>query len=63
MERMLSSEEVNVLTEVIREYLSDLRMEIAGTDDYDYRKGLKHKEDILQSVISRLEPGSSPQVN
>ena len=33
-----------MLREVLENYLSDLRMEIADTDSMDFREGLKHRK-------------------
>ena len=50
----LSSDEAEMLREVLASYLSDLRMEIADTDQKDFRDGLKAKEDLLKGLIDRL---------
>jgi hypothetical protein len=50
----LSTTELETLTEVCEEALSDLRMEIAGTDAMDFRERLKQKEVLLRSVLGRL---------
>ncbi len=52
----LSDEEVEELQSILRNYLSDLRMEIAGTDNWDFREGLKRREMLLDRVLERLEP-------
>lgn len=51
----LSAEELEVLTDVLSTYLSNLRYEIADTDDYDFRTGLKAKETILNGILAALE--------
>ena len=38
----LTNEEAEDLKEVLTNYVSDLRMEIADTDQYDFREGLKN---------------------
>lgn len=48
-------EEMSLLEQVAREYLSELRAEIAATDQYDFRQGLKKKEELLQAIIAKLE--------
>lgn len=48
-------EEMRLLEQVAREYLSELRAEIAATDQYDFRQGLKKKEELLQAIIAKLE--------
>ena len=50
----LTDEEATHLKEVLTSYVSDLRMEIADTDKYEFREGLKQRERILIDVIGRL---------
>jgi len=52
--------EQKVLTEVLKEYLTDLRTEILDSDDEKYRKGLEEKEEILRGVLANLE--SAPAI-
>jgi hypothetical protein len=53
----LSDMEEKVLGEVFESYLSDLRMEIAGTDRAEYRDGLKEKKDLLMSLMEKMKAG------
>jgi len=55
MQLNLSTEEREVLADVLSSYLSNLRYEIADTDDYDYRTGLKEKETVLNRIAAALE--------
>jgi hypothetical protein len=50
----LSENEAGVLLEVLEHDLSDLRMEIAGTDRLDYRNMLREKKWVIRDVIARL---------
>jgi len=50
----LTPEEAETLRAILEGCLSDLRMEIAGTDSADYREGLKWKEMLLDKVIAQL---------
>jgi hypothetical protein len=50
----LSADEAKVLTDVLSNYVSDLRMEIADTDSKDYREKLKKKEELLKNLVTRL---------
>lgn len=50
----LTNEEVEDLKDVLTSYVSDLRMEIADTDKFDFREGLKKKEKFLKDLIGRL---------
>lgn len=50
----LTAAEAEMLNEVLTSYLSDLRMEIADTDNMDFREGLKKKEEFLKRVIQEL---------
>ena len=50
----LSEEETETLKEVLESYLSDLRMEIADTDNYDFREMLKARKALLIRVVKAL---------
>lgn len=52
----LTPEERGHLAEALESYLSDLRMEIADTDSYDFRQGLKRRKETLQKVLGALAP-------
>ena len=54
MQLNLTAAEAEMLNEVLTSYLSDLRMEIADTDNMDFREGLKKKEEFLKRVIQEL---------
>jgi len=50
----LNEEELIVLRDVLESYLSDLRMEIADTDSFDFRKELKQKEERLKGILDKI---------
>jgi len=47
----LTDEEREVLVQLLEESLSDLRMEIADTDLYDYREMLKRRKAAIVKVL------------
>ena len=49
-----SEEELKMFKEILENYLSDLRMEIADTDQKDFRESLKKKENFLNELLSLL---------
>lgn len=49
------NKEQEVLTDVLKEYLTDLRSEIQFTDSGEYRNGLKEKEKVLLGILAKLE--------
>jgi len=51
----LSPEEAVVLDGVLSEFLIELRGEIAGTESYEWREGLKYKESLLRGLQAELE--------
>ena len=55
MNFVLANGEPELLLRILHQYLSDLRMEIADTDDYDFRQGLKADEEHIKDMIARLE--------
>jgi hypothetical protein len=50
----LSSEESDALRAALESALSDLRMEVADTEDQTFREALKAREKALRSVLDRL---------
>jgi hypothetical protein len=50
----LSKEEKDTLIDVLGNYLSDLRMQIADTDSSFFREELKAKKMILVGILDRL---------
>lgn len=50
-----SHEEAGELLEILRSYLSDLRLEIGDTKKQAYREELKKREVFIKKIIERLE--------
>jgi hypothetical protein len=50
----LAPDDARLLAEVLESYLSDLRMEIAGTDSVSFRDNLKKTESFLKGLLTRL---------
>ena len=50
----LQDEEAKTLHEILSDDLSDLRMEIAGTENKRYRDELKRREDFLNRVLVKI---------
>lgn len=50
----LTSEQTQMLREILADYLSDLRMEIADTDSMDFREALKHRREFVEELVERL---------
>jgi hypothetical protein len=57
----LSAEERELLQDVLREEISDVRMEIADTDSHDYRAMLHRREDMLKQLAARLANDAEPE--
>ena len=51
----LDDAEAAVLKQVLTDYLSDLRMEIVDTEDYDLRESMKGDEVIIKRLIANLD--------
>jgi len=51
----LTHDELELIDDVLNDFLSDLRMEIADTDDFNFRQGLKKKSEKLQAILTKLE--------
>ena len=52
---MVTEEERELLMDILENNISDLRMEIAGTDRQEYRNMLKSRETIMKNIQSKLE--------
>ena len=50
----LAAEDVALLRDVIRSYLSDLHDEIVHTDDFEFREGLHAKQRRLNALLDQL---------
>jgi hypothetical protein len=50
----LKPEEREILLEVLVDELSELRMEIADTDNVGYKGELKKRREVLDSILSAL---------
>lgn len=50
----LTDDEAQMLRQVLESYLSDLRMEIADTDSWQFREQLKEKELFLKRILRLL---------
>jgi hypothetical protein len=50
----VSDMEIDMLEDILLSYLSDLRMEIADTDQKDFRQSLKDKENFIKGFLQRL---------
>ncbi|MEZ4867053.1 MAG: hypothetical protein R3C14_37365 [Caldilineaceae bacterium] len=51
----LTKHEAGLLQEILVYYLSELRMEIADTDDQKFRENLKEKEEDIKKLLTRCE--------
>lgn len=59
MQLTLGREETTLLREILTVYLSDLRMQISNTDDYELRQQLKEREEAIKSLIGRLSQAAA----
>jgi len=50
----LTADQAGILGDVLEQYLSELRMEIAGTEEMTFREGRKSTEILLKDLIPRL---------
>jgi len=51
----LTREEERELLEVLERYYPALRIEIANTDDREFRRALKKREAFMKEMIDRLK--------
>lgn len=60
MELYLRANEVELLQSILSKYLSDLRMEIVSTEEYDLRQDLKQDEVMVKELLERLRHSARP---
>jgi hypothetical protein len=58
----LSHAETEELQHALGGYLSELRMEIADTDSYDYRQNLKARKAVLNGILAKLAEPSNGSI-
>ena len=54
MDLQLTTEEAAFTSEVLTAYRGDLRMEISQTDNPEYRRGLRHKEELVNTLLAKV---------
>ncbi len=56
----LTGDELRLLAEVLDDAYSDLREEIYKTEDHDFKRQLKEREDLIKSLIEKLPSRPRP---
>jgi hypothetical protein len=51
----LSDEEVEVLRDVVAHVIGEMNIEVFRTDTYGFKQMLKHRREVLEKVLCRLE--------
>ena len=49
-----SQQEIDMLNKIVKSYLSELRMEIADTDQSSFKNGLRKEEELLNKLIEKM---------
>jgi len=50
----LDEHEATVLAQILEDFVSEVRMEIANTDSQEFRDDLKEREKIAKELLGRL---------
>jgi len=50
-----SQQEIEMLNKIVKSYLSELRMEIADTDQSSFKNGLRKEEELLNKLIEKMD--------
>jgi hypothetical protein len=58
----LTPDEEQLLREMMESALSDLRMEIAGTDRMAFRDHLKKRKGVIQKVLDTIPVAATPML-
>lgn len=59
MEVLLDAEETEALLDVLRTYGEDLRMEIVDTDNASYKRPLKHRRELIETITAKLHTATA----
>jgi hypothetical protein len=51
----INSEEVGLLSELLRREYQELREEIYKTEDHRFKAGLRRKEQLLDALLNKLD--------
>jgi hypothetical protein len=54
MQVSLDTEQTQVLREMLENTLTQLRVESARADSHDFREMLHHREEIVESMLTKL---------
>ena len=49
-----SQQEIDMLNKIVKSYLSELRMEIADTDQSSFKNELRKEEELLNKLIEKM---------
>ncbi len=50
-----SQQEIDMLNKIVKSYLSELRMEIADTDQSSFKNELRKEEELLSKLIEKMD--------
>jgi len=59
MELALNQNEASSLKRILTYYLSELRMEVGGTESYDMRESLKADEEFIKRLLGKLDDSAA----
>jgi hypothetical protein len=59
----MDDRESALVLDILRNVLSDLRMTIVDTENYEWRQGMKRQEDEIKQLIGRLEASTGQTVS
>jgi hypothetical protein len=55
----LTESQARVLEEILQSAMSDMRMEIADTDNSDFKAKLRSEKEVLQAILDQVTAGHS----
>lgn len=62
MQLELDDQEQDTLEDVLKSYLSDLRLEVAGTEQMKLREQLKGQEVLIKQILGKLDQSHARHV-
>jgi hypothetical protein len=57
----LDERQQELLGRILISWISDLKMEIGSTEDFDYRRKLHQDKDLAISILAQVDPAAARQ--
>jgi len=59
MQLTLTNREVEILRDLLRDYLPDLKREVARTEQHELRHLFVERQELVERMLAQVTPGAS----